>query len=375
MYIRIIIKNLLPVILLLLAVAPRIVLATDSLERELNCPRTGDLLLREETAYIEPHDVNSLFPDYSGLKLLGNTALFEYFKKQVTGIQDEEDKTESFTFLGEGSLKDFKLSGDVLYLTSMEDPQRRVGYDKPLAVLRYPFAKGEYLKDSYGYEGIYCDRLGIKGEGSFILEADWKGDLILPRGDTVRNVLRTRQLTVEKEVLLPLTPDSVVTETREPLERTTDSYLWYAEGSRYPVLEMKTVTLTYNGQKVGEEKIGYTYTPYDQHADMDDEKNRELLEKKFQEIRVTTGIASSSSSGLTCRPNPVTDYLEVELPATVGKGSLNVYDISGRQMYNREVSPVAGSNLRIDMTAFPSGTYILEMKTDKESIKEKIVKQ
>jgi len=62
-------------------------------------------------------------------------------------------------------------------------------------------------------------------------------------------------------------------------------------------------------------------------------------------------------------PNPVRDYLEINLTTQVqGKISLRLYDVLGKLVYAREVySYGTGNTEKINMKAMTGGTYMLQI--------------
>ena len=62
---------------------------------------------------------------------------------------------------------------------------------------------------------------------------------------------------------------------------------------------------------------------------------------------------------LTTYPNPVSDYLTIELPEELGTGRLYVLNIDGKLMWEGETSSLE-SELRLDMSGYREGTYSVE---------------
>jgi hypothetical protein len=68
-------------------------------------------------------------------------------------------------------------------------------------------------------------------------------------------------------------------------------------------------------------------------------------------------------------PVPASDQLTLELNSS---GIIVIRDLSGREMYRSEKE--AGRSI-IDISAFASGTYIIEQQTDDTVSKIKFIKQ
>lgn len=83
------------------------------------------------------------------------------------------------------------------------------------------------------------------------------------------------------------------------------------------------------------------------------------------------GIEEELGSIVNVYPNPVNDVLQVQLAATTQSSSINVYDMSGRNVlvYNS-----VGSISMLDVSSLPPGVYILEVHTDKGISRKKVIK-
>ncbi|MBL6444978.1 M4 family metallopeptidase [Fulvivirga sp. 29W222] len=72
------------------------------------------------------------------------------------------------------------------------------------------------------------------------------------------------------------------------------------------------------------------------------------------------------------RPNPVKDIVEVAIAEHAEGYSLKMMTLNG--MLVKEIE-FAGANVRIDMTGLPSGVYIMSMKTPREVVNKKVIKE
>lgn len=90
--------------------------------------------------------------------------------------------------------------------------------------------------------------------GAYMTKADSVGKLILPKGDTLRSVMRLHTeryvsaVYADKDTLRKKVPtftvDSIVRHmAADSLMVREDLYRWYAAGYRYPILEAKVTTL------------------------------------------------------------------------------------------------------------------------------------
>jgi len=88
----------------------------------------------------------------------------------------------------------------------------------------------------------------------------------------------------------------------------------------------------------------------------------------------TTGInAVQAIAPMNVYPNPVTNILSVQLEGTLSNSSLAVLDMNGKIALSQ---PVKSNTVQIDMSALPSGNYILRLNENgKLSPGVKIVKK
>lgn len=70
-------------------------------------------------------------------------------------------------------------------------------------------------------------------------------------------------------------------------------------------------------------------------------------------------------------PNPATDFISIRLTDNIS--NVNIYDLQGRILMNIKTQ---GSDMNIDTTALPRGTYIVEFRsTNNEIIRQKLIKK
>ena len=73
-------------------------------------------------------------------------------------------------------------------------------------------------------------------------------------------------------------------------------------------------------------------------------------------------------------PNPakVNSSITVEVPKEMNSGNVTLIDMNGKRVKTNELN---GNKLDIKTSGLPAGTYILEIKNDKASIRKKVVLQ
>ena len=89
---------------------------------------------------------------------------------------------------------------------------------------------------------------------------------------------------------------------------------------------------------------------------------------------LTTDVANNLGSTVLIYPNPTENNLTIDLGETYKDNSkINIYDIQGKLVYYSE--SVKEELVRINMSNFEKGIYILNIMSNKSSKNYKIVKQ
>lgn len=70
-------------------------------------------------------------------------------------------------------------------------------------------------------------------------------------------------------------------------------------------------------------------------------------------------------------PNPATDFIILEFQQNINIFSIKIVDFSGKIIYN---TCNTSSNIKIDVSNFKNGVYILDIETEKQIFTEKIIK-
>ncbi|MDN4011674.1 M28 family peptidase [Chryseobacterium gambrini] len=78
-------------------------------------------------------------------------------------------------------------------------------------------------------------------------------------------------------------------------------------------------------------------------------------------------LSGNSLESIKIYPNPAKDYLNVELPEDVKDFSLEISDINGRLVLNKE------NETKVNVSELPNGTYITTVKTKDQKAVRKII--
>lgn len=160
-----------------------------------------------------------------------------------------------------GLLRYFRASGDSLLNFGYETNRLKVALDQPGLALRYPFSYGDSISSSYQGRGDLYDHTHARVFGTLSVTADAEGTLITPDGDTLRHVLRLHthrvQGTHPNRYEQPFSPDSIPWFLSADNDAADiDTYQWYSQEYRYPIMELTTV----NGSNGMQTSIAY-YSP------------------------------------------------------------------------------------------------------------------
>lgn len=161
----------------------------------------------------------------------------------------------------QGTRSYYRSTVDSIMLCGYENNLTKVQYDRPELLLHLPLRFGNRHEGLFHGIMTYCEKMFMRIYGSYLVEVDGTGDLILPSGDTLRHVSRVhiRKLTVqhlypqiqtEKELKMyvasvaPFTTDSIRQHLiTDSLQTVTNTYRWYATGYRHPILECTSTSL------------------------------------------------------------------------------------------------------------------------------------
>lgn len=142
----------------------------------------------------------------------------------------------------------YRQHGDSLLLSGMENHLMKACYDMPEVWLRFPMQQGDSIEGLFHGTGTYCDKLSIERFGTYRTKVEDVEKLVLPSGDTLRNVLclhtlrqvvsHTYPIDTLREKPILFTEDSIRSHmlTADNI-MSEDEYRLYAPGYRYPIVE------------------------------------------------------------------------------------------------------------------------------------------
>lgn len=268
----------------------------------------------------------------------------------------------------------YDITGDTLLLTSVENREMRIDYDRAPPVLRLPMAYGDSVfSPTYG-RGLYGKRIYIGHRGTAYTVADGTG--ILACGtDTLRHVLRVHSHHEYRRVMSPDTTQVAVWMASDDLINdslpvfTEERYSWYRAGSRYPVMESVTTSTSIEGSNLPLSSETLLYLPELQRTDLgEDPENRALLarialtdgntpsEGEYYDTPVNFPATVDAVIGSDGNTVNVTFSLDTEADVRLG-----VFDSLGRSLSSitRLSTPPGTHHECLTLTSTPSGNALL----------------
>lgn len=205
---------------------------------------------------------------------------------------DAEYTTEADTLMAEerGNRTYYSQDRGSVSIIGSENYMEQISYDMPEMWLQFPMQVGDSVCGYFYGSGPYCERFFIRRFGTYKTRADAAGKLVLPHGDTLRNVIRLHTERYVGTIAEPFdtmlykipafTVDSIVKHLAPDTAKVReDVYRWYAEGYRYPILEAQT--LTYLDTLLTEEMY---YCPPDIQEQLPlDEENKQVRARLVEE--------------------------------------------------------------------------------------------
>lgn len=218
---------------------------------------------------------------------------------------------------------------------SMRGFQNRDMYsvqDRLLTEMKYPFAYGDSIADTYSRKTTYYDTFTIEGEGSCYTVCDGWG-VLTDGNETLEDVIR-----IHHHNTIISKYDNIGDEEAGPVvsEVTEDKYLWYYSGCRYPVMDTRIISCKENGKVVADTTFTSLYMPELQISELAyDEANslliaqREALESPSYQEDDNEGTPFPISMSATLQPGNNEILLNYNVEEDTD-ASFYAYDLAGR---------------------------------------------
>lgn len=242
----------------------------------------------------------SVLWDFSSLT--DNSTLTSYMYSAFT-TPNSVDIPEANTVLEEFGIKFyFKTSDNIIEQYGTVTKNNTITkYDKPFVKMVFPFNYGDTYSGDFSGTVEGANNYSAHFEGTFLLQADAYGTLILPGNITYKNAFRIK--TVKEQCF----------NNNNTFNCATISYKWYSEDVRYPLL-----TIIQSQTSKGTKTIRTAY-----YSNAENKKEALNNNKKFVSENIEAKIY----------PNPFMDEFKLDYKITNDADVIiEIYDNSGKKV-------------------------------------------
>ena len=362
------------ILLMLLISIPSLLSAQFVLKKELNAPRPGDEIIKQQVRYKDPgRSGENVLWDFSELSSINDGYALVYSSPYATGdtvyimgldTVPASNATDSELIIGTEhyTMYYYLLSGNRLWTIGHENPTNLLKYAPPLLLAAYPLAYQENHRENYSSCGIYSSDQPFSSAGNVEIQADARGMMILPSSDTLKQVLRVKSVQTIRE------------SGNLQAQTVLENYKWYVHGYRYPVFETVKTRVITDSIETGHFETAFFYPPQDHYYLEDDEANLALLDND------TTSKPADPWEGLNYNfyPNPVTTTVNVELYLPrEARVKLHLRNQTGFLLHseNKGVLSRGLHRLQLALPALATGNYVLTILLDDYRISEIIMRR
>ena len=197
----------------------------------------------------------------------GDNKVWDFSKLETTGTDylvtyaTEQNRTDLIAGIENQTRYYYLPKANGIFLTGYENHVYKVNYNRCPLLLPLPLAYGMKQEGVLHGSSQYSEKFLMRTYGTWSVEVDGHGSLLLPNQQLLNNVYRVHikqktgetvlnnvhtgiQLQEYIDSIHPYTADSIrqATNSNDSLY-LTDHYLWYAKGYRYPILETKLCSM------------------------------------------------------------------------------------------------------------------------------------
>ena len=309
---------------------------------------------------------------------------------------DAEYTTETDTLMAveRGNRTYYSQDRRSVSIIGSENFMELISYDIPETWLTFPMQVSDSVCGYFNGSGPYCERFFLRRYGTYKTKADAAGKIVLPQGDTLRNVLRLHTERYVGTIAVPIdtmqykipafTVDSIVQHLAPDTAKVReDIYRWYAEGYRYPILEAQT--LSYRDSMLTEEM--YYCPPEIQEQLPLDEENKQVRARLIEEELARWQSPSLSPDDGHHPQKRGKDGFSYELSQPDGSDLVTIhYDTDHETrvtalisnglgyIYRRadQTCPAGSGQLSLNCTGLRKGQYIIYIHVDGNQYAEKV---
>lgn len=299
-------------------------------------------------------------------------------------------ETDTLMAVERGNRMYYSQNRGVVSVIGSENFMELMSYDMPETWLQFPMQVGDSVAGYFNASGSYCERFFMRRYGTYKTKADALGMLVLPQGDTLRNVIRLHTERYVGTITVPIdtmqyripafTVDSIVRHLAPDTAKVReDEYRWYAEGYRYPILEAKTTS--YCDTMLTAEMY---YCPPEMQRELAYDEENEAVRARLAEEEQARLWGSESAEPANSRGEGGFWY---DLSQDDSNGRVNInysadHDVSivalvansQGYVYKRaeQDCPAGSGQIPLDCTGLRKGQYIIYINADGDKYAEKV---
>ena len=129
--------------------------------------------------------------DTTGRSIIWDLSEVELPKWKLTTTFTKENSRKGIVIGTErGTRYYYDSKSDALWLTGFENNLLKVEYDQPELLLSLPLVYGSRHEGQFHGSSAYCEKVFSRTFGTYQVEVDGTGSMVLPSGDTLRLVFR-----------------------------------------------------------------------------------------------------------------------------------------------------------------------------------------
>ena len=361
---------------------------TAQIVQRYNSPRSGDEIIKQQVEFKDPgREGENVIWDFGKLKSINNRYSLTYSSPDLLDnsyyilgrdtIQANNDSVRYLIGTEHSTMYYLQVKDNSLYVLGHENATTSLKYTPSLLSMAYPTNYNEPHQKEYQSKGLYSCRIPFESQGEIKQTADAYGVMILPSGDTLKNVMRVKTVQTIKETIF-----DVNNNVNTILDMNVENYKWFSKGYRYPIFEtIKTIPL----DSTANEFSTAFFFPPQEHLYLDtDPDNLAVLDSlwnidhKIPDVTDPTQEQPNANLSYNFYPNPVESMLTVEYylekPSSV---TISLYNLEGR-LIKTVVKPISSSGVyseQIDCSSLAKGTYIISIGTGYKVYSDKVIKK
>ncbi len=371
-----------------------------NIEASTHLPRNGDKL---ERIMLEPFDLldtsseNENFWDFSSLLLgeyckpvcyrwAGDTTLFE--------LENKETRL-------------YRFYNDTLSLIGQRAPGKSIKYELPETLSIFPIGDtSDYHCHFYG-EGTIDGNYYIMQSGISKTIAVARGSMITPDADSLRNVLLisymrngVTHISSDLSEAFAINNDSSALNferinhnmLNDSISHGVETLRWYAQGLRYPVIELSRLITFYYGIPVDSVVVASYYPPINQKYDLTEDpindslfiadQNEPFIIPSWRDntiFHLNQSFNGFTLNGNSCHVSPtlVSDFVTVTYEVNNREDiKISVYSTNGTMYLTNNIISVSGrGNFQLNLSTLPYGMYLISTRIGDDIFSHKIMKK